>query len=505
MLVRLDIPPGVRSADTAFARPGVWRDASLIRFYEGAPETMGGWEQVTTSQIGGVCRSIITWTDNSNRSNIAMGRHNGLSLWRAGTLVDITPATGFTVGQIDGSGGSGYGTGAYGVGGYGDPSTSDAFPLTWSFATFGETLFANPRNQGIFWWQNNTAVKPALLTNAPARCTIMTVTPSLQVMALGCTNTSGVFDPLCIRYTDTENPTGWAITSTNLAEQTFLDSGGRIVGQAWLGDTCAIWTNNSFWIGRYTGSFAQPWIFTKTADDCGLAGPNAVTVLNQVAYWITPQGRMMACGVGGIPQMLELGLGDDFASNLAPGQNDKIVASTISKFGEVIVYYADKRDGYENSRYILVNVAKGHVAPGRMARTAWCDVGAANDAYPVGITYQGDVFYQEKGTTAADQPLKAYLESSILSLDESDTVWLINSIRPDFKNQVGPITMTVSAALYPQDVPVVRTTTNFVAGQSKFDTLFSGRYLSLRLESNYYPSSFRLGTISVDLTATGTK
>lgn len=505
MAMRLDIPPGIRSADTSFARPGCWRDASLVRFFDKGAQVFGGWEQVTVNQIGGVCRTVAAWTDNANRSNIVMGRHNGLSLWRSGEDVDLTPTSGFTVGQIDGTGGSGYGTGAYGLGDYGEPSTVDYFPLTWSFGNYGQSLIANPRNQGIFQWNNDTAVKPALLTNAPARCTIVTVTPTRQIMALGCTNTGGTFDPLCIRISDAENITVWNIATSNLADQITLDGGGRIVGCAWLGESLSVWTNNGLWSGRFTGSYEQPWKFDKVADDCGLMGPNAVAVLNQVAYWMAPTGRVFACGVGGIPQMLTLGIDADIANNIAPAQFDKIVLSTIGKFGEVICFYPDARDGYENSRYFAFQPASGLAYPGRMARTAWCDIGAANDAYPIGISFAGDVYYHEKGISAAGLPLTGYLESSVIALDDSDTVWLISSVRPDFKDQVGPVAMTIMARLYPQDTDAIYGPYTFVSGQNKVDMLASGRFVSFRLDFSSYPSFWRLGSLSVDAKPTGTK
>ena len=87
--------------------------------------------------LGGVCRSVFPWTDTLGTLNIAFGTHQTLEIWQSGAHTDITPATGFTPGQIDGTGGAGYGTGAYGVGNYGEPSTVDYFPLTGSLGAFG--------------------------------------------------------------------------------------------------------------------------------------------------------------------------------------------------------------------------------------------------------------------------------------------------------------------------------------------------------------------------------
>jgi hypothetical protein len=167
MRTPLQLPPGIVADDTDYATGG-WKDASNVRFWRGLPEVIKGWERLTTELLTGVCRTVFAWKDGDNLQTIAFGLHNGLQVWQAGELADITPAVGFTDGQIDGTGGAGYGTGAYGVGGYGEPSSTDYFPLTWSFGarSFGE-LYANPRGQGVFVWNNATATPATLLTNAP--------------------------------------------------------------------------------------------------------------------------------------------------------------------------------------------------------------------------------------------------------------------------------------------------------------------------------------------------
>ena len=116
MKLKLQIPPGINTGDTAYAYPGIWDDGSNVRFWRNFPQTIGGWESVTTSTLSGVCRTVLPWVDNASLLNIACGQHDRLSVVQGGTIYDITPASGFTAGQIDGTGGAGYGTGAYGVG-----------------------------------------------------------------------------------------------------------------------------------------------------------------------------------------------------------------------------------------------------------------------------------------------------------------------------------------------------------------------------------------------------
>ena len=150
---------------------------------------------------------------------------------------------GFTPGAIDGAGSAElWHLGAYGTGGYGQPSTTDYFPLTWSFAAWGQNLLASPRNQTIFAWTNNTASKAVALANAPANVTHMLVAPlngGYQVFALGCNEeVSGVFNPSCIRHSSIRDNTEWSTSATgSTAREYVLTGGGRIVAGRMAGPT----------------------------------------------------------------------------------------------------------------------------------------------------------------------------------------------------------------------------------------------------------------------------
>lgn len=161
--VTLDIRPGLVEDDTAFTvGQGGYVQADKVRFWRGFPEVIGGWESVTTDALSGVCRGLFTWRDNNNAFNLAMGTHTNLYVNVQGDQADITP-TGFVAGNEDGTGGQGYGTGTWSTGLYSRPSTVDTWPLTWSFASYGQTLIANPRGQTIFQWANDQSAVAASL------------------------------------------------------------------------------------------------------------------------------------------------------------------------------------------------------------------------------------------------------------------------------------------------------------------------------------------------------
>jgi len=304
MRIPLDLPPGLNDDDTRLAASGRWADGSNVRFRLGRPQVIGGWEALTGTPLTGVCRAAFPWTDNAAALNIAFGTHSNLHLWQGGALFDLTPATGFTPGAIDGAGSAGYGTGAFGVGGYGLPSAGDYFPLTWSLAAWGQNLLACPRNQTIFAWTNDTSARAAALANAPANVTHMLVAPlngGYQVFALGCNEeVSGVFNPLCIRHSSIRNNTEWSTSDPgSTAREYVLTGGGRIVAGRMAGPYLLVWTGDALFLGAFVGSLNEPWRFDRVGRNCGLIGPNAAVVVGQTAYWASPDRQFYSYAVAG--------------------------------------------------------------------------------------------------------------------------------------------------------------------------------------------------------------
>lgn len=496
MRTPLQLPPGIVADDTDYATGG-WKDASNVRFWRGLPEVIKGWERLTTELLTGVCRTVFAWKDGDNLQTIAFGLHNGLQVWQAGELADITPAVGFTDGQIDGTGGAGYGTGAYGVGGYGEPSSTDYFPLTWSFGarSFGE-LYANPRGQGVFVWNNVTATPAALLTNAPAECNFVAVAWTDQVMAFGCTDVGGQFNAACIRTSDPLDPTKWTPGTATISQQYYLKGNGRIVGAYPAGRYFFVWTDSELHLGSFDGT---GWSFEPVEIGCGLAGPNAAIVIGQTAYWISPDHQLWACSVGGSPTILPCPIRDEFADNVAPGQDDKIYAAYVSERGEIVWGYADNRDGFEVSRQLRLSVIDGAWSRSLQARTALCGASPS----PVGVTLDGAVYWHERGASADGAPLEAFIESGGQYFDPGERVMLVRGFYPDFRDQTGPIWFTVWTKMEAQDVWTEAFSGVCAPGQLKLDFFATGRIVKYRLASNSSPAAWRMGKPTFDVVPVG--
>lgn len=508
--IPIDIPVGINTDDTALAAAPAWGDGSGFRFRDGRAEIKGGFESVISTKLTGVCRSVFPWTDTSpqNTLNLAFGTHSKLQLYQGGALYDITPSAGFTAGNIDGTGSSGFGTGAYGVGGFGSPSAADYFPLTWSQGAYGQTLIANPRGQTIFQWSNNTAAAAVALTNAPAVVTYALVSAQRQVFALGCSQEiGGVYNPLCIRHSDVAGATGWSTTasSSSTSREYVLPGGGRIVAGRVMGSNLLIWTTEALWLGTYVGQIAQVWRFDKKGDRCGLAGPGAAVVIGNQAYWTSPDRQFHSYTLNGFVQPVVCPVRKEYAANLAASQADKIIASSLAEYSEVRFDYPDARDGHENSRYIAVccqgpDIGAWH--KGLDGRTALIDAGPS--LYACGVTYAGSVYWNEKGISGDGGPLSGFIETADVYLNENNFM-TVKSMWPDIAGQVGAWTMTITGRAFPQGPAVVYGPYTVAPGQTSVDFKAKTRLAKIRFDYNSAPAVGRLGIMTFDAKLSGRK
>lgn len=502
MRVPFVIPPGIVSDDTYFSSIGRWEDGNNCRPWRGQMQTIGGWVSAISTATTGVCRNILPWTDNDSALNIAFGTNSKLQVAVGGVLYDITPS-GLTVGAIDSAPASGYGSGDYGEGDYGAPGAS-GLARTWSLANYGESLMVNPRADTIYWWQNNTASPAAALTNAPDNVTCMLVTPERQVVAFGCNEeVGGGFNGLCIRGSDIEDPTDWATASNNNAFEHILEGGGEIVKALLFGSYVAVWTDNSVYMGQFLGNPGQTYRFDRVGENCGLIAPNAVTIIDQTAYWIGPDLQFRAWTLGQVPQILPCPIRNEFKVNVVADQVDKIVAATISQYGEIWWHYPDGRDGNENSRYVAVSAISEGLPwfQGIMARTAFVDAGVA--ASPLGVGPDGAVYFHEIGQTANGGVLSYHLKSAATYLGNGDQVFMIRGLWPDFEDQQGNVALTLCTSFYPQEEPVAIGPYALSERESKQDFRATARIASFKFEGASAPSFMRTGKPSFDMVTVG--
>ena len=90
-LKKLLLKPGVNRENTRYTSEGGWYDCDKIRFRQGTPEKIGGWEQLSDNRFLGVCRSLWNWVTLGGVSLVGIGTNLKFYLERGGAYYDITP------------------------------------------------------------------------------------------------------------------------------------------------------------------------------------------------------------------------------------------------------------------------------------------------------------------------------------------------------------------------------------------------------------------------------
>lgn len=90
-LKKISLKPGVNRENTRYTTEGGWYDCDKIRFRQGTPEKIGGWQFLSEYTYEGVCRSLWSWTTLSNINLVGVGTNLKFYIERGGVYNDVTP------------------------------------------------------------------------------------------------------------------------------------------------------------------------------------------------------------------------------------------------------------------------------------------------------------------------------------------------------------------------------------------------------------------------------
>lgn len=91
MLKKIVLKPGVNRENTRYTNEGGWYDCDKVRFRQGTPEKLGGWERISTSSYLGVCRSLWNWVTLGSLNLIGVGTNLKFYIESGGAYKDVTP------------------------------------------------------------------------------------------------------------------------------------------------------------------------------------------------------------------------------------------------------------------------------------------------------------------------------------------------------------------------------------------------------------------------------
>ena len=90
-LQKILFKPGVNRENTRYTTEGGWYECDKVRFRQGTPEKIGGWQRISATTFLGVCRSLWNWVTLGSQNLIGVGTNLKFYIENGGAYNDITP------------------------------------------------------------------------------------------------------------------------------------------------------------------------------------------------------------------------------------------------------------------------------------------------------------------------------------------------------------------------------------------------------------------------------
>ena len=498
-LFPLKLPPGFSRPGTKYDAKGRWFTGTLVRWFEGVMQAVGGWQAIQESgsdlNLTGVPRGAHAWRDNSDEPVLALGTESTLYVWLSGALTAVTPA-GFTSGGADAIQTSGvYGNGNYGDGPYGtggSAATTIVEANTWQMDNHGEDLIAVSFADKKIYTQNGSS-QAVVLANAPTDVRGVVVTPENFVVALG-DSPLDTGNRRVVSWPDVDDRTDWTAAPDNQAGELPLPGKGELLAGRAARQETLLWTTVDLFAMRYIGG-QFVYQIPKVGSECGAVSRRSMMVLGSQAVWM---GHKSFFIYNGFVDDLPSTVGDFVFNNINRIQVSKIWAELRSAFGEVTWYYPSA-SSTECDKYVTFNYREGIWYFGDLERTAGADQGAVSA--PVATDAGGAVYEHEiSGGTylnPASVALVPFAETGPIEIGNGDQVMLIQEYIPD-ENTLGDLDMTIFTALYPTATETESST--FTAANPTSVRLL-GRQVRFKVQQKN--AGWRLGTLRLEVEPSG--
>ena len=82
---------GVNRENTRYTNENGYYESEKVRFRQGTPEKVGGWQRISSTFFQGVCRSLWNWVTLSGQNLLGVGTNLKFYIENGGAYYDITP------------------------------------------------------------------------------------------------------------------------------------------------------------------------------------------------------------------------------------------------------------------------------------------------------------------------------------------------------------------------------------------------------------------------------
>lgn len=90
-LRKILLKPGVNKENTRYTNESGWYISDKVRFRQGTPEKIGGWQRISSATFLGVCRNLWNWVTLGFQNLMGVGTNLKYYIEQGGAYYDITP------------------------------------------------------------------------------------------------------------------------------------------------------------------------------------------------------------------------------------------------------------------------------------------------------------------------------------------------------------------------------------------------------------------------------
>jgi len=440
--------------------------------------------------------TIVIDTESITYSGKSTNTLTGCTRGANGTAA-ATHTTGATVTQV---------TSAFSGWGLGSASGTVGQQLRlWSQSNYGEDLIFNPRGGALYYWSVNanpnvfdrgvvmaagaTVNGATMDSTTPSLVNLVMVSDSSRfVICFGCNDPTGAYatttlDPLQVRWAQQEEFYTWTPDTTNQAGDFRLSRGSQIVATQQTRQEILVFTDAAVYSMQYLGP-PYVWGFQLMGDNISVAGPNAVTVANNVTYWMgTDKFYMYSGRVETLPCSLRQYVFEDINME----QSYQFFASTNEGYNEIWWFYCSANSTVVD-KYVIFNHLERTWYYGAMERTAWLDSPLRD--VPMAAGYNGQLIYHETGnddgTTVPASPIVAYCQSSDFDIGDGHNFGLVSRIIPDVTFDGSDVAApTVTFGVRPRQAPGANYGTSDYPDVVSGDNYSGQRYYNVQQFTQY--------------------
>jgi len=399
-----------------------------------------------------------------------------------------------TTAQTGGFGAGAFGRGPFGKSATGTVNTTPRAIGQWSLDNFGNVLVAclsggisvGGATKSLFSWPpaGNSRYRAEPVTNAPAKIIAIATTGERSLLACGCTNGAGDFDPMLVRNCDLEDLTVWTATATNSAGDLRLGTGSRIVGTVKRESGPIVFTDVAPYGVNFVGTLDQIYEAEQIGMDCGLLAINAAVQRASDIYWISPSFEFWRYS-GGRVQSVECPLREWFENErLNKTHAEKIYGYADTRF-EAVSWTFPAGESQEPNEYLRLDVPANRTdamagwSNGVLDRGAWVNGLRFRAKKPLAVSSTGILYEHESGFSDNGAARTVFVDWAPFDMKDGQARVSVSRVIVDMENEEN-VTVILTAREYPKgparskELAVLPTT-------QRNDTRISGRQIGMRL------------------------